>query len=318
MPPVVAPLTGHLDAALTEFAKRFVQDGLIADQVAPTVSVGRQTDKYFIWGREAFQLTEKQLRASGAPAERIRISLSTDSYFSRSHALAAEIADEDRAGYADAGDLEQDSVQTLIAKIQLGREVELATMLGDTAQVTSNVTLAGGDQFSDYANSKPGVVVETAKSAIRKSGVRPNLMVAGEVVYTALVNHPAIRRFFSIGMPGATPTRALNEADLAAYFGVDRFLVGRAVQDSAAGVSSFVWGKNALVMYVSPSAGRRDISAVKNFRWQSAPGTAGGIGVVMARHPDPTAKSDIVGVDDYYHQKITAVETAYLIKDAAA
>jgi hypothetical protein len=315
MPPVVAPLTGHLDAALTEYAKRFVQDGLIADQVAPTVSVGRQTDKYFIWGREAFQLTEKQLRASGAPAERIRMSLSTDSYFSRSHSLAAEIADEDRAGYADAGDLEQDSVQTLIAKIQLGREVELATMLGDTAQLTNNVTLAGASQWTDKANSTPGDDVETAKMSVMKAGVAANTMLVNPDVHKALINHPAVRRFFSVGQQFAG--RALNEADLAAYFGVRSYLIGRAVQDSAAGVASFVWGKHAVIAYVNPAGGRRDVSAVKNFRWQSAPGTAGGIGVVMARHPDPTAKSDIVGVDDYYHQKITAVETAYLIKNAA-
>ena len=65
-------------------------------------------------------------------------------------------------------------------------------------------------------------------------------------------------------------------------------------------------------------SGRMDISGVKTFRWTAAPGTSGGIGVVTGRHPDPTAKSDIVGVDDYYQQKITAVETLYLIKDAVA
>jgi hypothetical protein len=42
------------------------------------------------------------------------------------------------------------------------------------------------------------------------------------------------------------------------------------------------------------------------------------MGVVIARNPDPTAKSDIVGTDYYYDQKITAVETVYLIKNAVA
>src|SRR3989304_6987744 len=115
---VAAPLVGHLDAALTNLAKKFQQNGLGAARLAPTVPVGRQTDKYYIFGRESQELTEKQLRATGAAAEAIRIALSTDSYFCRSHALKSMIADEDRSGY-EAGGLEQDATQTMIAKIQL-------------------------------------------------------------------------------------------------------------------------------------------------------------------------------------------------------
>ncbi|MBZ5703246.1 MAG: major capsid protein [Acidobacteriia bacterium] len=312
MPPVIAPLTGHLDMALTQFAKRFSQNGLISDLLAPRVPVGRQTDKYWIFGREDQELTEQQLRATGAPAQRIRRSLSTDSYFCRSHALAADIADEDRAGYTDAGDLEQDSTQALMAKILLQKEDELAAMLTDTAQVTNNTTLAGVSQWSDYGNSKPGTDVETAKSFIRKSGVRPNVMVVGDDVYTQLIAHPALADRFKYVQRGS-----LNEQDLAAYFGVDQFLVARAVKVTA-GTPGFVWGKHALLAYVSPSTSREDISAVKSFIWDSAPGTVGGIGVVTGRNPEPTAKADIVGVDFYYQQKITAVETIYLIKNAVA
>ncbi len=309
---VVAPLVGHLDAALTNFAKKFSNNELIADRIAPAVPVGRQTDKYWIYGREAQELLEHQLRASGAPAERTRMTLSSDTYNCKSHALAAEIADEDRAGYADAGDIEQDAVQTMVNKILLQREDELATMLGDTAQVTNNVTLAGVNQWSDDA-STPGVDIQTALDKVVESGVRGNFIALGWPVFAKLRWHPAIRATFQYHQD-----RALTDADLAAYFGVEAFLVGAAVKRSKAGAISFLWGKDAIIGYRSMSASFQDISGVKNFRWTGAPGTSGGIGVVKARHADPTAKSDIVGVDDYYHQKITAVETLYLIKSAVA
>ncbi len=305
---VAAPLVGHLDAALTNFAKKFSNNELIADRIAPIVTVGRQTDKYYIYGREGQELTEVQLRATGAPAEAIRIALSTDSYNCRSHALAANIADEDRQGYAEAGDIEQDAVQAMLDKILLQREVELATMLGDTAQVTNNVTIAAADRWNDNGGT-PFTVVETGKSKIRESGVRPNFAACGEAVYSVLINHAALLERIKY-----TQRAVLNEADLAAIFGVDEFLVGRAVKRSEAGVISFPWGKNLILGYRNPAAGRMDVSGVKTFRWSGAPGTSGGIGVVKARHPNPTAKSDIVGVDDYYHQKITAAETLYLIK----
>ena len=309
---VASPLVGRLDAALTNFAKKFTNNQLIADRIAPAVPAGRQTDKYYIYGREGQELTENQLRATGAPAEAIRISLSTDSYFCRSHALQSRIADEDRQGYAEAGDIEQDAVQTMMDKILLQREDELATMLGDTAQVTNNTTLAGASQWNDDA-STPSINIQTALDKIAESGVKGNFVALGHPVFAKLRWHPAIRATFQYHTD-----RALNEQDLAAYFGVEEFLVAAAVKRSAAAVLSFVWGKNAIVGYRSMTAGRMDISGVKNFRWSAAPGTSGGIGVVKGRHPDPTAKSDIVGVDDYYQQKITAVETLYLIKAAVA
>ena len=309
---VAAPLVGHQDAMLTNFAKKFVNNELIADRIAPAVPVGRQTDKYWIYGRESQELLEHQLRASGAPAERIRLTLSTDTYSCQSHALAAEISDEGRAGYADAGDIEQDAVQAMIGKILLQREDELATMLGDTAQVTNNVTLAGADQWSNDA-STPGVHIQTALDKIVESGVRGNFIAVGWQVFAKLRWHPAVRATFQYHTD-----RALTDADLAAYFGVEAFLVGAAVKLSKAAAISFVWGKNAIVGYRSMSAGQQDVSGVKNFRWSGAPGTSGGIGVVKARHSDPSAKSDIVGVDDYYHQKITAVQALYLIKSAVA
>src|SRR3954469_1181027 len=143
---VAAPLVGHLDAALTNYAKKIQNNGLIANEIAPAVPVGRQTDKYYIYGRESQELNEGQLRATGAPAEAIRLALSTGSYNCKSHALQARIADEDRQGY-EAGDLEQDAVSTMMSKILLKREVDWAAILADTAQITQNVTLAGDDQW---------------------------------------------------------------------------------------------------------------------------------------------------------------------------
>jgi hypothetical protein len=309
---ITAPLTGHLDAALTEFAKRFQQNGLVSDQIAPRVLVGRQSDKYYIFGREAQQLTEKTLRASGAPAQRTRLSLSTASYFCRSHALGADIADEDRMGY-EPGDLEQDAITNIIQKILLDKEDALATMLTDTAQVTNNSTLAGANQWSDLVNSDPQKDVEVGKSKIRESGVEATHLVIGEAVYTKLIQHPAVKEAFKYTTPGA-----MGVPQLASFFNVPNVLIARAVKVSAAGVPGFVWGKSVVLLNVSQTSSMSDISAVKSFVWRGAPGTIDGIGVTTGRNADPTAKSDIVGADFYYDQRITAVETAYLIKNAVA
>lgn len=64
---LAAPLVGHIDVALTNFAKKFSNNELIADRIAPPVGVGRQADRYYIYGREGQELTEVQLRRNRRP-----------------------------------------------------------------------------------------------------------------------------------------------------------------------------------------------------------------------------------------------------------
>jgi hypothetical protein len=141
--PVVAPLTGKIDVALTNFSKGYRQNGLIADILFPRVGVGKQTDKYWVFGRENQELTEQTKRAPGAIPQESRFTLSTDSYFADSRALQATIPMETSAGY-EVGDLAQDSTQLLTSKILLDKELEAAGLATDAAVLTNNVTLAWG------------------------------------------------------------------------------------------------------------------------------------------------------------------------------
>lgn len=309
---VAAPLTGHLDAALTNFSKGFRQNGLVSDLLFPRVPVGRQTDKYWIHGRENQQITEKVLRAPGAVPENIRLSLSTDSYFCNSHSLQAEIPAETEAAY-EAGNLEQDATQDLTEKILLAKEIEAAALATDAAVITNNVTLAGGDQWSDYGNSKPGTDVEAIRSVIRQSGMESNLMIVPEAVAVKLRFHPAILEAFKY-----TSSDFLTDEKLATFFGIEKVVTARGVKLDQAGTATFVWGKDVVLAYVSPSAGQKDASGGKTFVWAGAPGTIGGYGVIVAPHPYASAKSKIVSADFYHHQKITAIETMGVIKAAVA
>lgn len=309
---VVAPLTGRLDAALTNFSKGFRQNGLIADELFPRVPVGRQSDKYWVFGREGQELTEKTLRAPGAVPQETRFTLSTNSYFCDSHALQSTIPAENEASY-EAGNLEQDATQLNTDKILLDKEIAAAAQAVDTGVLANNVTLAGGDQFDDYGASKPGTVVEDAKSKIREAGVAANVMVIPEAVYKKLKWHPAILDRFKY-----TTSDTVSEAQLATYFEIGRVIIARGVKRSAAAVNSFIWGKDIVIAYVSPSPSQKDESAFKQFVWAGAPGTIGGFGVIIADHPYATAKSKIVGVDHYYGLTTVNADTAYVIKSAVS
>jgi len=310
MSTLVTPQVGHLDAALSNFSKGFRQNGLIADALCPRVGVPRQGDKYYVWGREGQQIKGTTLRAPGAPAARKRISLSTNPYFCQSHAQACELPDESGV---EVPSLRQGRVQFLTGLILLEKEVNCASMLTNAASFGGNtVALAGATQFSDPASDPIGVV-EDAKNAILGSGVQANTMTITPPVLRALKKHPAIVERFKYVQAGA-----IGLVELASVFNIERVLLAAGVTADDAGAPSFIWGKDIFIGYVQDTAGDMDLSVAKTFVWEGAPGTIGGIGTVIGRHPDPTAKSEIVGVDFYYDQKITAAEAGYVIKAAVA
>ena len=306
-----APLSGRLDAALSTYAQGYRNNDLVGDLIFPRVGVQRQTDKYWVWGREAQELTENDLRATGAGAEAIRAALSNDSYSAISHALKFDLADETRANF-QAGDAEQALTQMLTDKILLAKEKRALDLISSKTVVTQNVTLAGGDQWSDPLNSNPRGDVDLAKDTIMKTGTRVNLMIIGPEVFTALRSNQQLLEALKYVRVGV-----IGEAELATFFGIDRVLVARGVSFSGS-TASFLMGKHAFLGYVSPGASQMDLSFGKTFVWEGAPGTIGGIGTVIGRNPDVTAKSDIVGVDFYYDQKVCAAATGYLIYSAAA
>lgn len=312
-----APLTGHLSVALTNYAKGFRQNGLFSDIVAPRVQVGRQTDYYYIWDRSDQMLNFQDLRATGDPAQRVRRSVSTSSYNAKSHALAGAVPDETRANAEQAGIPQLTSQMGVTAflqkKILLKKEYRWASMM-TTTNVTNNTTLAGSDQWTS-ADSTPAGPVATGKKVIRRAGVNPNLMIIGEDAYAAAVVNPHILNSFKYTQKGV-----IGLAELAAYFDVERVELAGAIQvtaDSTQTASVIFDADDVLLCYVDPNANNEDISFMKTFVWAGAPGTIGGYGVVVGRDPDPTAKTDVIGVDFYYDQVITSVEAGYLFKNAA-
>lgn len=313
----VAPLTGHLTVALTNYAKQFRQNGLLSDVIAPRVPVERETDTYFIWDRADQMLNFQDLRAYGAGAEKVRRTISSSTYKCLSHALQAPLPDETRTTAEQSGLAnlvsQQGRTAFLQKKILLMKEYRIAALM-TVGNVTQNTTLVGADQWS-ASTSHPAANVEAGKKVIRRSGVDANLMVIGEDVYQALRTHAEILTAFQYVQRGI-----IGLPELTAYFGMRVELAAAVKVTADANVTaSTVWDPDdVLICYVDPNASQEDISFMKTFVWNQAPGTIGGYGVVVGRDPDPTAKSDTIGVDMYYDQKITAVETGYLIKDATA
>ena len=311
------PSQVHVDAALTNLSVGYRNPAFIADLIAPVVAVRKQSDRYFIHDaeREQFRASNDR-RAPGAEATETDFAISSDNYYCEDHALVAHIPDEERENADPALQPAIDRTEFLRAKIDLNKEIELAGMLTSAAQITQNETLAGAAQWSD-ATSDPVRAVELKKQTIMGSvQALPNTLVLSYPVYAQLRIHPKVLdRVAWNGSSGAVSDQVLAEV-----FDVERVLVGRAFQNTAAPgpapAMSYVWGKHALLAYVPARPGLKQMALALSFAWAGAPGSLTGHRVELWR--EERRKADAIRVQRYYDQKVIAAGAAYLWKSAVA
>lgn len=297
---------GTLNVALSNFAKSFRNNTLVADLIAPRVSVARQSFQYVVFDRANQRLDRQVLRAPGAIPQSDRMTYGVSPYFAQSHALRAEIPYEQEQYALGLGFSEkQAATRRLIDKLSLNREAQVAALVTNPANVSNSQTLSAGSMW-DTSTSHPIPVVESAKALIRQSGVEPNTFILSDPVITALINHPDIIERFKYTQPGA-----ITLSQLTSVFGVN-CVRAAAVSLNQVNAASYVWGVSALLCYTQAATSMDDLSALKTFDWAGAPETVGGYGVLEFPKPDLDAKADIISVDWYWDTRITAQETMYL------
>ncbi len=298
------------DPLLTNISVKFTNTEYIAEQIFPTVKVAKKTGNYFVYDKDNLRVDDDE-RASGTRANRINWNLTKASYGPLvEHSLEGDIPYEIRDAADSPLDIRTDTTLAVTEKVWLRKEKKLATDLANTAKITQNITLSGTDQWSDYSNSDPFDDVQTAKNTIQLNGLMaPNTLIISYEVFAKLIHHPDLIERIKYSQKAV-----LTEELLASVFQVERVIVGKAVENTAkenqTAVMAYVWGKHAVLAFITPSPGIRKLSFGYHLQLTN--------GRVVDRWDEPAVKTEFVRVTDYFEPKIIAVEAAYLIKNAVA
>lgn len=309
----------HLDEMLTEFSVGYQNNEFIADQTLPMVRSNRQSDKYYVFNKEAWIPESGDYRAPGTEAHEVPgLTFSRNPYFIQEHALQIGVTDEEKEN-ADVGlTPDIDAVNLVTDRLLLGYEIAVANLLRATASYGSglNVTLSGTSQWNDYANSDPIANVKTARDAIHaKIFRRPNLMIMGYQVAAQLEDHPIALERIKYTQTGITTL------DLwARLFTIDRVLVGQAGYNSAnfnqTESLNYVWGKDVILLYVPPVPTPKTPSFGYSVFWPY--GMAGGALRPTERWREEVKGRDVVRTRMRYDLLVTANVAGYVIKNAVA
>jgi hypothetical protein len=299
----------YVDPILTNISIAYQNAAYVCEKIMPLIKVAKDSGYYFVYSKAKFR-PESDNRAPSTRANRVDYGLTKATYGPiMEHALEQDIPDEVVEQADNPLDPEFDATENVTERIIISKEIGLATILQDVAQITQYTTLSGTNQWSDYANSDPINDVKTARQAVQSGCLKQaNTMLISQYVFDILCEHPDV-----IDRIKYTQFGTAAEEILARLFKVKNVIVAAAQYNTAkegqTDSMSYIFGKHAWLLYIDPTPGIRKVSfgytlytkPRKVDKWYQQP-----------------EKATFVRVSDYYQQLVVAAGAAYFIQNAAA
>lgn len=298
----------HRVAALENISVAFKSEGLIAQQLCPSVPVVHEDDVYFVYSRDSLILPETA-RANGAESQRASWSISTSSYHLEEHALKDLVTDRDRKNADPAIKLDIDLTEYLTEKILMRREVDLASLVGTAANWANTTSLSSTLAWSANTTlSNPILNADSAAAAIlQASGKTPNVCALDDRTFRAAKEHVSV-----VDRIKYTSAESVSESLLARLLGVPQLLVARGIQNSGPeGLSesmTFIWTDMAFFAHIEKAPGLKKPSALYCFTQQE-----GGAPYQVSRWREDALKGDMIEVSTMFQNAAVASACAYLI-----
>ena len=306
----------HVDAILTNMSVAYMNemDSFVASRVFPTISVNKQSDKYFTYSQADFYRDQAKVRADGTESAGSGYSLSTDTYSSSVWALHKDIGDQVRANSDTPLDPDMDATRFLTHQMMIRQERDWATNYFTTSVWGNDSTPS---TLWDATGSDPIGDIQTGINTILSdTGYLANTLVLSYNAYKTLRNHPDfVDRYKYTSADSITPELIGKVLDL------PRVMVMKGVYNSAAegATASYaqVGDKDALLAYVAPSAGLMTASAGYNFVWN---GVGGGLGtsVAVSKYRMDWLRADRLEIESAWDFKVVSSNLGYFFSNPVA
>lgn len=297
----------HVDEVLTQISVAWPNEGFVGERLFPVVNVRKQSDKYYVFGRESWVPEATDIRAPGTEANEIPgLAVSTDTYYAQEHSLQIAVTDEERQNADSPLSPDRDGTELVTSKVLLGRELamrDLVTVAANYAPTMSRTYVDGSSsQWNNATTSTPIADIRRAKRAMH-AGVflEPNVAVIPYRVMSALEDHDDLIDRIKYS------ERAILTPDLiAALLGLSNVIVpgaGYSATNPGQAISlSYIWDDDVILAYVPPRPGLKIPAFAYEFNW----GYGGNTPQVVDRWREMKRKCDIVRVSRRYDLKIVA------------
>ena len=242
-----------IDPVLSEVARSYKNPVAAWPALFPPVVVTGRGGRVISFRAEDFAAMELH-RAPGSTISRLDVGYTSEKFSLEQRAIEVPLPVEIHEEAAVAG-VAMGSVAAIKARrvVDLQIEIAAASLATDATNYSETHTeaLAGANQWS-HKDSVPQKAVEAAKAIIRQGiGMNPNTLLVGSETHAALRSNPDVIERVKYAM---APERveAANMQTLAAYFGVENYVVGESMKGEP-GTFEHIWGKVAILAYTETS-----------------------------------------------------------------
>jgi hypothetical protein len=313
----------HVNVPLTNISTAFIQSAsdFIADSVFPNIPVTNQSNRYWTYDQAYWFRSEAQLRGISSESAGSGFTVdSTPNYFCSVQAVHKDVDDQIRANTDSPLDADRDATMFVSQQMMIKRDIDWAAKFFTTgiwAGVTgsagtdvtgnSSTTAYGSNTVKqwDLSGSDPIADINHYRLTVKSlTGYYPNVLVVGAQVDAMLRQHSLILDRIKYTQKGIVTSDLL-----AALFGVDKYVVASAVQNTGkeggTAAYSFIFGKAALLLYAAPSPGLMTPSAGYTFSWNGYLG-ASAFGSRIKRFRMEHLSSDRIEAEMAYDMKLVA------------
>lgn len=300
-----------IDPILSNIALGFRHPEHVGQFLFPVVPVTVAGGKIIEFDKSGFRLYNTA-RAPGTKAKRIQFGHQGKPYAVENHALDAIVPREHQrdANNVPGIDLATRAVNLVMKAGSLVLENQQAGIATNAANYDANhkVTLAGTDQWNDYANSNPIADVKAGREAVRSSiGMYPNVIMISAKVMASLEDHPVI-----LDKIKYTQTGVVTAELLASLFKIKKVIVGQAIAFDDNDTPIDLWGKDVVLAYVpEQTTGMEEPSYGYTYQMAGHP-------MVEEPYFDRDSRSWIYGTTHERVGVLTGITAGFVIKAAVA
>lgn len=295
----------HVNAPLTNVSIAYIQNKahFVADKVFPNIPVAKQSDRYYSYPKGNWFRTEAKVRAPATESAGSGWTVdNTPTYYAPVIAVHKDIDDQIRANQDPAIDMDRDASEFLTQQMLLKRDKDWAASYFKTGIWADDVTPV---TLWDATGSTPIDDITAQISAVHSAtGFKPNKLVLGAPVWYLLKNHPDFLERIKY-----TQMAVVGTDLLARVLELDEVLVANAVENTAnegaTDAISFMFGKDALLVYANPAPSLLTPSAGYTFSWTGYLGAGPSGNRVKRFRMEPLASDRIEG-EMAYDMKLVA------------
>jgi len=295
----------YINQALTAFALKITNKDFIADKIFTPVPVEKDTVILKVFGDDHLIDESDDLRGPGAAARIDDFNLGTDvTLVLQEHSRVIKVPEEYEQNQTEPMRARLAATETLVERLMTRQERAMVTLLTSTGTyASSSFYTTPGTLWSVDTSNLIGDI-QTGKQQIASSiGREPNIFWCGRAVWTQICQHPQVRevaKYHGVGEPA--------QQMVAALFGVDEVIIGRAIYNTAkrkaTSVITSAWGKHAGLIYRNPTMSLYDMTF--GIRVQKA-----GLTRVIDESWDDETVSTKVRIRDKYQLKVVGNKAGY-------